>query len=184
MKTTLKITGAYELDNKDIMAILLDTENRKSLTPMISQYIVKKYGYAPKSIQYPKDGLDRVVCIIDHEVDGGAKPLGTVRGEQSDKASTEGHTKVWRGLYEAIGEVIDAQRKRKKDFISWEDLRAELLEMETDRGQKLFIKDGQELPMGIIKHRMAPSQMVRQAKNQSNLRGIKQDKKNGGLKWG
>lgn len=183
MKTTLRIQGAYELDNADIISILKDPENRKTLTPMITNYIKSKYGYPPKSIQYPKDGLDRVVAIIDHEVDGGAKPIGITKTTSGEKASTEGHTKVWKGLYEGIGEVIDSQRKRKKDFISWEDLRAELLEMETDRGVKMFVKNGEELPMSIIKHRMAPSQIVRQAKNQANLRGVKPDKKNGGLKF-
>lgn len=184
MKTTLKITGTIELADQDLFAILKDhaIKNRHSLTPIINDFIKERYGYTPAKIQYPTEGLDRIAVIINSTTDEGARPLGTTKATVV-KESAEGFKRKWNGLYSAVGEIIDLQRTRRKKFISFEDIQAELLSMEDNRGNKLFVKEGVELPMAVIKQRLAPSQVVRQAKSQPNLRGVKVDKKNGGLSF-
>jgi hypothetical protein len=185
MKATLKISGIIELSGEDLFGILKEyaNNNRKELTPIIHNFIKEKYGYAPKNIQYNKDNLDKVAVIIDSTTDEGATPIGKVT-KSVEKVSNEGFTRKWNGLYSAVGEVLETLRKRKKNFISWEDLHAELLDMESDNGKKkLFVIGQDKLPMSVLKHRMAPSQVVRQAKSTPALRGVMPDKKNGGLKF-
>lgn len=185
MKATLKISGTIELSNDDLFDILKDhaLANRQALSPIISDHIFKKYGYRPVKIQYPKEGLERIAVIIDSTTDQGARPLGIVKQTVTGKASNEGFTRTWTGLYSAVGEVLDTLRKRKKSFVSFDDLRAELLDMEDNKAKKLFVKNGEEIPMPVIKQRLAPSQIVRQSKSQPNLRGVKVDKKNQGLSF-
>lgn len=185
MKETVKIQGQYELDKKDLHDILLSyaTRNREELTKIIIAYFQEVYGYTQVRLQYPADGLDKIVAIINSSKDEGAKPIGTVKTLTGDKASNKGFTRTWNGLYREVGDIIDVLRKRKKSFVSYEDLLAELLDLEDNKGKKLFVKDGQELPMPVLKQRLAESQVKRQAKSQPNLRGVKVDKKNGGLSF-
>lgn len=169
VKTTLKTTGFVEID-------------RVTLTQIIIPWIKDNLGFTATKVQY---GDNKIVAVVESVTDGGAKPIGTEVGVRERKKLTkyEGKTHKWEGLYSAIGEVIDEQRGRKKNFISYDDLLAELLDMENNRGDKLFVKGTEQLPMAVIRHRLAPSQIVRQAKNQPNLRGVQNDKKNKGLKF-
>jgi hypothetical protein len=186
MKATLKVTGTMVLTDDDLFTVLKDYAegHRQELTPIILNYIKKMYGYTPTKVQYPpkEKGLQNIAVIIDSDVDEGAKPLGYFKPAKIVN-SAEGFKRTWTGLYAAIGEVIDQQRSRKKKFIGWEDLRAELLDMEDDAQKKLFVKNGEELPLGVIKHRMAQSQIDRQSKGQPNLKGVKVDKRNQGLSF-
>lgn len=174
-----------ELGDQDLFEILKEeaAKNRQLLTPLIINYIKNKFNYNPTKVQYPEHGLDRIAVIIDGTIDEGATPIGTVK-ERIDRSSNAGFTRKWNGLYGAVGEILDTLRARKKRFISWEDLRAELLELEsTTDGKKLFVFNGEEIPMDVIKQRCAPSQLVRQGKNQANLRGVKIDREKGGLSF-
>ena len=167
VKTTLKTTGFVEIDHP-------------TLSQIIIPWIQENLGYTATKIQYGEN--KKIVAIIESVVDGGAKPINVVK-EVKKTTKYEGKTHKWEGLYSAIGEVVDEQRKRKKNFISYDDLLAEILEMEDNRGNKLFVKGDEQLPMAILRHRLAPSQIVRQAKNQPNLRGVENDKRNKGLKF-
>jgi hypothetical protein len=184
MKTTLKVSGTIELTDDDLFSVLKDyaIKNREILTSIINSYIKEKYGYTPAKIQYPTEGLDRIAVIIDSTTDEGAKPLGTFK-EPKAVNSAKGFKRTWSGLYAAIGEVIEHQKARKKKFISFEDLHAELLDMQDNKSNKLFVKNGVELPMSIVKHRTSQSQLDRQAGMQKNLKGVKVDKKNKGLSF-
>ena len=170
MKTTLKTEGFVEFDRED-------------LTKIIFGWVKNELGYSPTKLQWPKDGNKKVVVVIDSVTDQGAKPIGRDVPAPKQNSKYEGTTHKWEGLYGAIGEILDEQRKRKKSFISYTDLLAELHEMEDTQGKKMFVKGNDKLPMAILRHRLAPSQIVRQAKNQPNLRGVENSKKDKGLKF-
>jgi hypothetical protein len=182
MKSTVRVSGTIELTDRDLLDILKDyaQKNRPELSAIISNYVREKHGYTPSEIRYPAEGLERIEVIIDSNADEGARPLGIVKGTKTVN-SAEGFKRTWTGLYSAIGDILDHQRARKKKFISFDDLRAELLEMKNNKKEKLFVRNGEEVPMSVIKHRMAQSQIDRQAARQSSLEGVKVDKKNQGL---
>lgn len=171
MKITTKTTGVAEI-------------NRTELLDMIKFWMINNKGLTVTKVQYP-EGFDKIVAIVEGSVDQGAKPLGAPVKPPKETTTYKGTTHKWEGLYAAIGEILDEQRKRKKSFISYDDLLAELHEMEDNRGNKLFVKaDGDRLPMAVLRHRLAPSQIVRQAKGQPNLRSVTNSKKDKGLKFG
>lgn len=188
MKATINFKGQFEFDfDKDLPAILKEyfsvPDNRRELSLILNSYLMRVKGYMPKKIQYPKEGVDKIVAIVDTQIDEGAKPLG-VHKNGVEKVASTGFSRKWLGLYGAVGDILDSQRKRKKKFISFDDLLAELHGFEDEKGKKMFVKDGEELPMYVLKQRCAPSQIPRQAKGQPNLRGVVVDKKQGGLKFG
>lgn len=168
VKTTLKTTGFVEFDSTTLSTIL-------------TAWVKDNLGYNATKIQRSSDGK-KIVAVIDSVVDGGATPVGIVK-EPKKTTSYEGGRHRWEGFYSSVGEIIEEQKKRKKAFISYDDLLAELHDMENARGEKLFVKEGEALPMAILRHRLAPSQIKRQAKGQPNLRGVENDKKNKGLKF-
>lgn len=180
VKTTLNTTGTMEINAASLNTIVMDWVKeetaRKFNLPDKDQVTVK--------LQWPKDGEKRVTALLElSPIDEGAKPFGAPPKPPKKTTKYEGKRHKWEGLYSAIGEIIDEQRKRKKTFISYDDLLAELHEMEDGRGNKMFVKGGEELPMEIVRHRLAPSQIIRQAKNQPNLRGVENSKKDKGLKF-
>lgn len=168
IKTSLKTTGYVEID-------------RATLSQILIPWIKDNLGYTATKLQYSSDG-NKIVAVIESVVDGGAKPIGIVK-EPRKTTKYEGANHKWEGLYGAVGEILDEQRKRKKTFISYDDLLAEMHEMEDNRGNKLFVKGGEELPMSVLRHRLAPSQLVRQSKGQPNLKGVENKKKDRGLKF-
>lgn len=170
MKTTLKTEGFVEFDRED-------------LTKIIFEWVRKELGYVPTKLQWPKDGNKKAVVVIDSVTDQGAKPIGRDQAPPKETTEYEGKSHVWEGLYGSIGQIIDEQRKRKKTFISYTDLLAELHEVTDLKHKKMFVKGGVKLPMKVLRHRLAPSQIIRQAKNQPNLMGVENDKKNKGLKF-
>lgn len=184
MKATLKVQGTMELGDQDLFDILKEeaAKNRQALTPLIVNYIKSKFNYSNVKVQYPEVGLDKIAVIIDSVIDEGATPIGVVK-DKIERASNKGFVRKWNGLYGSIGEVINTCRARKKRFISWEDLRAELLEFEDAKGKKMFIADGQEIPMDVIKQRCAPSQLARIKANIANFRGVKYEREKGGLSF-
>jgi hypothetical protein len=181
MKATLKVQGTIELSDQDLFEVLKAEalKNRQVLTPIISNFIKMKYGYTPVKIQYPAEGLEKIAAIIDSTTDEGATPIGVVK-EKAERSSNAGYIRKWEGLYGSIGEIIDTLRARKKHSISWEDLRAELLDFQhKGSSRKMFIADGEEIPMEVIKQRCMPSQLARQKVKQPNLKGVKYDKETG-----
>lgn len=168
VKTTKKTTEVMEFDQAVVSSIL-------------TSWIKDNYGYDTVKIQRSENG--KIVAIAESVVDGGAKPIGTVKPPKKETTKYEGTSHKWEGLYGAIGEIIDEQRKRKKNFISYDDLLAELHEIEDGQAKKMFVKGSEKLPMSIVRHRLAPSQIIRQAKNQPNLRGVQNSKKDKGLKF-
>src|SRR5688572_18998333 len=180
MKATFK--GTIELSDQDLFEILReDTVARKALTSLIMNYIKEKYGFEPKSIQYPAKGLQKIAVIIDSTTDGGAIPIGKPLVKNGERKSNAGFKRLWKGLYLSVGDVIADMRKRKKNFISFEDLHAELLDMQhPGKSTKMFVKtiEGKkvELPIEVLRQRCAPSQLPRQAERQPELKGVKVDK--------
>lgn len=173
----LKVVGAIEISLEE-------------LRPLIDRYVLEKHKVPVEKIEI-RNGS--VFALVDHELEEGApfdRVWETPDAETLRKARAGEITdpdqvfkRKWVGLYAAVGEVIDNQRKRKKKFISFEDLRAELLEMkDQNNNKKLFVKDGEELPMYVLKQRLAPSQIPRQAKTQPNLKGV-QNRGKGGLSF-
>lgn len=179
MKATLKVEGFFELGAIDLLNILTEKLGNER-TSVIIEYVKKKSGHTPKKIQYPTDRAEdgKVVAIVDSTTDEGVTPIGKVVKEKSKPEEIDAGDRKYYGLYENIGEVITEQRKRKKDFISWEDLHAEISDIEDQKGNKKF----PGIPLEIIKHRLAPSQIKRAAKTQPALRGVKSGKGLGGLK--
>jgi len=163
---SLKTTGFVEIDHQLLSSILIP-------------WIKENLNLTATKIQHSSDGK-KIVAVIESVVDGGARPVGIVK-EPKKTTKYEGKSHKWEGFYASVGEVIDEQRGRGKKFISYTDLLEELYGMENNQGHKLFIKDGEKLPMSVLRHRLAPSQIVRQAKGQSNLRSVKNSKKDGGL---
>lgn len=156
----------------------------EELRPLIRQYILETYKLPISTVAI---GDGKITVTIDETVGGGKgfERLWEMPNAETLKRALAGEIKdldqpskrKWVGLYAAVGEVIDAQRKRKKKFISFEDLRAELLEKRDENGTNLFIKNGEALPMPVLKQRFAKSQIPRQAKTQPNLKGVQNNGK-------
>lgn len=170
----LKVIGVIEISLEE-------------LRPVIDKYVLEKHKLTVEKIEI---GKGSILATVNHDLGQAPglerlwEPLDpeAIKKIRSGKVTDpdQAFKRKWVGLYAAVGEVIDAQRKRKRKFISFEDLRAELLEMKDANNNKLFIKDGEELPMYVLKQRLAPSQIPRQAKTQPNLKGV-QNKGKGGL---
>lgn len=169
MKATLKVQGTIELSDEDLLDVV--RTNTKDLSPYITEYIKKTYRYTPTEIQ---QSGKKIIAIINSTGEGSNFLL------KSQKPKS--FKRKWRGLYDAIATIVDSQRKRNKKFISLEDLHAELLEKKDDMGKKKFIQDGEELPMRVLKHRLNPSQIDRQAKRQKSLAGVRIDVHNDRVK--
>ena len=179
VKTTFNAGGTVEIDSANLSNIIM---------AWVQDDISKKYNFPNKGaisvrLQWPKDGAKRVVALFELTLDEGAKPFGAPPKEPKKTTTYEGKSHKWEGLYAAVGEILDEQRKRKKTFISYDDLLAEMHEMEDNRGHKLFVKGDEQLPMAVLRHRLAPSQLVRQSRGQANLRGVENSKKDKGLKF-
>ena len=180
VKTTLTTSGTVEIDSANLSNILI---------AWVQEEISRKLSLPNREVvsvrlQWPKDGSKRVVALFEAALDEGAKPFGAPPKPPKETKSYEGKSHKWEGFYSSVGEVLDEQRKRGKKFISYSDLLAELHDMQNNKGEKLFVKGGESLPMSVLRHRLAPSQIVRQSKGQPNLRSVKNDKKNGGLSIG
>ena len=164
----LKVVGVIEISLEE-------------LRPLIDKYVLEKHKLPVEQIEI---GNGSILATVNHDIReaGSFEKLWNAKtpGEITD--ADQVFKRKWVGLYAAVGQVIDAQRKRKRKFISFEDLRAELLEMKDANNNKLFVKDGEELPMYVLKQRFAPSQIPRQAKTQPNLRGV-HNKGKGGLSF-
>jgi hypothetical protein len=189
MKTTLRTQGTVELSEKDLIEILKeDSAGRKTFASMIIAWLRDKHGLDAKSVQWPNGDVNRIAVIVDSTTDGGATPFGKPIGENGPRKSNAGFKRLWKGLYGAVGEVIIDMRKRKKNFISFEDLHAELLDMQhPGKSTKMFVKqiEGKkhELPIEVVRQRCAPSQLPRQAQRQKELKGVTVDKKRDGLSF-
>lgn len=174
MKFTQKTTGIAEITDKDLL-------------PIIKDWMRDQHGYTVTKLER---GKDKMVVHFVSESDGGVKAFGKPTKDKIERASNEGFQRRWVGVYEAIGEILDSKRKHKKNFISWEDLYEELLAVEDGSGRPKFEKDGKRIEMERVKQYCSPSQIERQAMRklkdgtiagQKNLRGVKPDKKLGGL---
>lgn len=119
------------------------------------------------------EGLN-VVAI--HQKDG--KVILEIQSERTSASTSNGaaHKRPYAGFYPIVRKILDAQKKRGKNFISWEDLREELLQAKED-GKPKFVVNGKEIEMSRIKQYCSPSQL----KRQPNLKMIKPDKKGRGL---
>lgn len=182
----IKGSGDFIIEpNQDEMLAIfrnMALDNKAEFTKAIMDFYTEKYGLRPTKVNSLPD-LSRISVHIKVEIDTGAKPVGGTVRQPVERAETKGSTHVWKGLYEAVGAILDEQRGRGKTFISYDDLLAELHDFTDDKGNKMFEKNGELLPMKILRHRLAPSQVVRQAKGQPNLRGVENDKKRKGLKF-
>lgn len=170
--------GLFELSSEDLVEVMkahLEKLGPKKVESIIKDYISDKYGYTPAKVDVPKD-FKRVVIHIDES-------LGKDVPDSQKAKRNIGFTRKWTGLYMEVGEIIDKLRKRRKNFVSYKDLRAELLEKKDKAGNKLFVKGGEEIPMSVVKQRLAQSQVDRQAIAQPNLKGIKVDRENQGLSF-
>jgi len=156
--------------------------NKSEFTKAVMDFYAGKYGIPPTKVSSMPD-LSRVSVHVKGEIDTGAKPVAGKVRQAVQRTETKGSSHVWKGFYEAVGAILDEQRGRGRTFISYDDLLAELHDFTDEKGNKMFEKNGELLPMKILRHRMAPSQVVRQAKGQPNLRGVENDKKNKGLKF-
>lgn len=134
---------------------------------IVDEWFQRHYGHPILALEYDKKS-GNMVATVEYQPE-----------QRSQSSETENS---WPGLYAAIGEVIEAYRSKKKKFISYEALLTELQALEDNQGRKLFVKDsGAKLPMSILRHRLAPSQIIRQAKGQASLKNVKNDRRNGGL---
>jgi hypothetical protein len=159
MKSTIKRTAQFELEVADVNKI-------------ISEYLQRTEGVAVKSIKRDSNGKVFVVGDLDEST-----PKQT-RGLEEGKGANAGYSRRWTGFYESIGMIFDQLRKKKKNFISYNDLYEELLDLEDDNGKKLFIRDKKPIEKDRFRQYISKSQIQRQALNQANLRNVKVGRKN------
>lgn len=151
----VKFSGKLEITGDDMRKI-------------VDEWFQRHYGHSVLDVEFDKKS---------------GKLLATVEYEPPKAIETpSGLYNSWPGLYSGIGEVLDSYRAKRKRFIAYGELLSQLHSLQDIQGNKLFVKpDGAKLPMAILRHRLAPSQIVRQAKSQPNLKGVKNDRRNGGL---
>lgn len=152
----VKFSGKVEISGDDMRKI-------------VDEWFQKHYGHSILGVEYDKKS-GKLVAMVEYEHEKPSEPP-----QDANR---------WPGLYAGIGEVIDSYRAKKKRFITYTELLDQLHLLEDNRGQKLFVKpDGTKLPMAIMRHRLAPSQLLRQGKGQTNLKNVKNDRRNGGLSF-
>lgn len=176
MKRNLTTTGSIELEPEDLVTAARDylMANEDKLILFLKDYLKRTENVLVKKVE--RSG-DRVVAIVEGYFDEGARRFSSESKTRGTKKALGGHRKPFVGFYDHTLDIIEAQRKRKKTFISWEDLREELLSIADGKGKPKFEMDGEPIEMSRIKQYLAPSQI----KRQKNLRGVKVDKLKGGL---
>src|SRR5687768_17535534 len=123
----LKIQGSIELSEKELETV-------------IKQYVLDTYRVPVANIEFRKS---KVIAHVDHEVlesefKKSAAPPPAPRLQKVKQPKVGGSKHKWSGLYGSVVKIIEKQRARKKKFISFEDLLAELLELKDPGGNRLF----------------------------------------------
>jgi hypothetical protein len=163
MKLNLKTTGFVEITNEDLFMI-------------ISDYLKHNQNVDLKKLQ--KDEK-KMVAIVERNVDEGASLIAKENTKVGRSEDKQNRVKRYMGFYEAVADILNDLKSKKKNFITWDELYDELILMQDNKGNKKFVINGEKIPMTKVKQYLSPSQI----KRQPGLKGVNPDKKNGGLKF-
>lgn len=161
MKTNLKTTGIIQIDfNKDLFLIIKD-------------YVARTQNLLVTKIQRNENNI---VAFVEGGIEEGAQPFGTEPRAKIERKSNKGFRKNYTGFYPAVREIIESLKGRKKNFISLEDLHAELLGVAGDNGKPRF----EGIPLSRVQQYLTKSQLIK-----NNVKGVKvsEEKGNRGLKF-